>query len=154
MIGQVPIGWKVACSRPYMDVKKKRWAPYLDEIRSPLSKEIYHASWIGARNEGLSKGVNLFSYFEFCITYKNGCIHDSKSIGAFHKAVLIHNTRLRARAWHCSSTNRMKYHRGNSSNIIVDVCVSHHREGAKGGDNIVCPCGGRSKSLNGLDRFS
>jgi len=38
--------------------------------------------------------------------------------------------------------------------IIVDVCVRCRREGTERGNNIICPCGGSNKSLNGPDRFS
>ena len=48
-----------------------------------------------ARNEGLLEGINPFSYFSLRVTYENGCIHDSKSIGAFHEEVFIHDTRFR-----------------------------------------------------------
>ena len=46
-----------------MTAELNEMVQYLDEIRSPLIKEINRALCMGARNEGLLKGVNLFSIF-------------------------------------------------------------------------------------------
>ena len=38
--------------------------------------------------------------------------------------------------------------------IIVNLCVSHRREAAEWGNNIIGPCGTGSKSFYSLDGFS